>query len=61
VGGGASRRLAFLPSSSGGIREGKLAVAKNLLDMKLSIDDIAEATGLTRDEVEALHDKTKPN
>jgi predicted transposase/invertase (TIGR01784 family) len=34
--------------------EGKIEVAKKLLNMNLSVDDIIEATALTRSEVEAL-------
>jgi predicted transposase/invertase (TIGR01784 family) len=40
---------------------GKKEVAKNLLSMQLSVDDIVKATGLTHKEVEALHDKDQIN
>ena len=39
-----------------GIKEGKKEVAKELLKMKLSIQDIAKATGLTEAEIKALQD-----
>ena len=39
-----------------GIKEGKKEVAKELLKMKLSIQDIAKATGLTEVEIKALQD-----
>jgi predicted transposase/invertase (TIGR01784 family) len=36
-------------------KEEALSIAKNLLSTELSIDSIATATGLTRQEVEGLH------
>jgi predicted transposase/invertase (TIGR01784 family) len=44
-----------------GKHTGKKEVAKNLLSTQLSVDDIIEATGLTRKEVEALRDKDRSN
>ena len=38
----------------GGKLEGKLETARNLLTMRLSIEDIVKATGLTVQEVKAL-------
>ena len=37
-----------------GIKENKLEIAKNLLNMKMSIKDISKATGLTIQEIEKL-------
>ncbi len=37
-----------------GLKEGILETAKNLLHMNFSIEDIAKATGLSRNEIEAL-------
>jgi predicted transposase/invertase (TIGR01784 family) len=37
-----------------GKNEGKTEMAVNLLKMKISIDIIVEASGLTRDEIERL-------
>ena len=37
-----------------GMAEGAKAIALRLLDMKMPIDDIAGATGLTREEIERL-------
>ncbi len=37
-----------------GIVAGKIEVARNLLGMKLPLDQIIKATGLTREEIERL-------
>ena len=37
-----------------GSRQAKLETAKNLLDLGLSVENIAQATGLSREEVENL-------
>ena len=37
-----------------GSRQAKLETAKNLLDLVLSVENIAQATGLSREEVENL-------
>ena len=37
-----------------GIKENKLEIAKNLLDMKMSIEDISKATGLTLKDIQLL-------
>jgi predicted transposase YdaD len=39
-----------------GIEEGIATVAKKLLEMRMPIADIAEATGLSRAEIEGLRD-----
>ena len=39
---------------NGAIRENKLEIAKKLKDMKIKIEDIEEATGLTKEEIEKL-------
>ena len=39
-----------------GRKEGALAIAQNLLRMKIPLDQIVTATGLTREEVENLSD-----
>jgi len=39
-----------------GVRqEERFTIAKNALEKKMPIDDIMDITGLTRDEIEALH------
>jgi predicted transposase/invertase (TIGR01784 family) len=45
---------AYQEGKQEGLQEGKLEVARNLLRKKLSVDDVAEATGLSLDEVEQL-------
>ena len=35
-----------------GIEKGKIEIAKNLLKMGISIEQISEATGLTKEEIE---------
>ena len=37
-----------------GSRQAKLETAKNLLDIGLSIENIAKTTGLSREEIEKL-------
>ena len=37
-----------------GIKESKAEIAKNLFNMKMSIEDISKATGLTLEEVQKL-------
>ena len=37
-----------------GSRQAKLETAKNLIGMGLSVDNIAKATGLTKEDVEAI-------
>lgn len=37
-----------------GERKGRIEVARNLLDMNLPLEQIAGATGLTREEIEGL-------
>jgi predicted transposase/invertase (TIGR01784 family) len=37
-----------------GLREGAFAIARNLLEMNMPLDQIVTATGLTREEVENL-------
>jgi predicted transposase/invertase (TIGR01784 family) len=44
-----------------GKKEGKIAVAKNMLKRGKPIDEIIEDTELTRKEVEALRNKNQPN
>ena len=37
-----------------GITQGKVEIAKKLLEMKMSMEDIKKATGLTEEEIEKL-------
>ena len=37
-----------------GIQKGKIETAKNLIELGLSIEKIAKATGLTEEEIERL-------
>ena len=39
---------------SDGSRQAKLETAKNLLDLGLSVENIAQATGLSKQEVESI-------
>ena len=38
-----------------GVEKGKLEIAKNLLDMKISIEQIVLATGLTEEEINKIN------
>ena len=40
---------------SDGAYQTKLETAKNLLDLGLSVENIAQATGLTKEEVESIN------
>ena len=42
-----------------GIKESKLEIAQNLLNMKMSIEDISKATGLTTQEIQKIGDTIK--
>ena len=48
------RVLALQEGEARGSHQKALETAKNLLTLKLSIENIAEATGLTKEEVEKL-------
>lgn len=50
----AGKREGIVEGKSLGLAEGKLETAKNLLQLGLSIEDIAKATGLTVQEIQAL-------
>ena len=47
-------KIAFAQGISQGSRQAKLETARNLLRFGLSVENIAQATGLTKAEVEAL-------
>ena len=47
-------KIAFTQGISQGSRQAKLETAKNLLQFGLSREKIAQATGLTTDEVESI-------
>ena len=53
-----ARRAGIQEGMQAGIAQGshqaKLETAKNLLDLGLSVENIAQATGLSREEVENL-------
>ena len=49
-----TRRIAKAEGRREGQRKQSLAIAQNLLNKQMSLDDIADATGLTREEVESL-------
>lgn len=51
-----TRRVAKAEGQTEGRKEGIIVVARKLLKMNRSIDEIVEITGLTRVEVEALRD-----
>ena len=42
-----------------GIKENQTQIAKNMLNMKMSIEDISKATGLPIEDIEKLKDDTK--
>ena len=48
-------KIAFAQGISQGSHQAKLETAKNLLQFGLSREKIAQATGLTQAEVEAIH------
>ena len=48
------KSLGFAEGESQGSRQAKLETARNLLQFGLSVENIAQATGLTKAEVEAL-------
>ena len=58
-----ARRVGILEGKQEGISEGsyqaRLETAKNLIDMGLSIENIAKATGLAQKEVEKLQPKSE--
>ena len=39
-----------------GTKEKTIEIARNLLNMQMSIEDISKATGLTEDEIKSLND-----
>ena len=47
-------KIAFAQGISQGSRQAKLETARNLLQFGLSVENIAQATGLSQAEVEAL-------
>ena len=47
-------KIAFTQGLSQGSRQAKLETAKNLLQFGLSREKIAQATGLTQEEVESI-------
>ena len=47
-------RRDWMSLMGGAERKGRMDVARNLLDMNMSIDTIIRATGLTKDEIEAI-------
>ena len=53
-----AERLLFIDSNKlsheRGLAEGKAEVAKNLLNMGMSVEDIAQATGLAVTDIEKL-------
>ena len=49
------REIAFAQGISQGSRQAKLETARNLLQLGLSIQNIATATGLSQEEVAALN------
>ena len=58
-----ARRVGILEGKQEGISEGsyqaRLETAKNLIDMGLSIENIAKATGLAQKEVEKLQPESE--
>ena len=51
----AVQRYGFKEGEKSGIKKGKNEIAKNLLKMGLSIEQIIEATGLTKEELEKIN------
>ena len=49
------KSLGLAEGEARGSRQAKLETAKNLIGMGLSLDNIAKATGLTKEEVEAIN------
>ena len=50
-----SNRRSMEEGRAEGRAEGRVEIARNLLNMGMSIDDIAKATGLQRQEIERLN------
>jgi len=44
-----------------GTQNRNIEIAKNLLNMNLSVEDIAQATGLSPEEINALKNQTEDN
>lgn len=54
-----ARRVGILEGISEGSYQARLETAKNLIDMGLSIENIAKATGLAQKEVEKLQPESE--
>ena len=54
-----ARRVGILEGKQEGSYQARLETAKNLIDMGLSIENIAKATGLAQKEVEKLQPKSE--
>ncbi|MDR1735450.1 MAG: Rpn family recombination-promoting nuclease/putative transposase [Oscillospiraceae bacterium] len=50
-------RMDFESMKDGAVKSARIDVARNLLEMNLSVEQIAKATGLTLGEIDALTDK----
>ncbi|AIN92962.1 hypothetical protein JO40_01520 [Treponema putidum] len=50
-----SLRIGIQQGFADGSYQTKLETAKNLIGLRLSIEDIAQATGLSKEEVEAIN------
>ena len=50
----ATERAGYNKGKEEGIKEGMISAAKKLLQQRISIDVISQATGLTKEEIEKL-------
>lgn len=54
-----ARRVGILEGKQEGSYQARLETEKNLIDMGLSIENIAKATGLAQKELEKMHPKSE--
>ena len=49
-----AKKAGIEEGKNAGIKETKLEIAKNMLKKKMSIEDISEITGLTKEDIQKL-------
>ena len=49
-----AKKAGIEEDKNAGIKETKLEIAKNMLKKKMSIEDISEITGLTKEDIQKL-------
>ena len=53
-----AKNLALKRAKRSGIEEGKLSIIRNLLNSGMKLDEISNVTGLSKEEIEELLNKT---